>query len=156
MCTKSQKDWQNHKKTGAPVYRRTTWAHCSVLTASPSSCPNWRASTASSLSTSLVPATKGFHHHRQKSDALPLARFSSMSSSGGCARYSGCLAGVDHSHVQRRILASHLVWKQRISCAAVLPRDEESDLPHRPKISCHCSVMEVVPQVVVAENALPA
>ena len=71
-----------------------------------------------------------------------------MSSSGGCARYSDCLAGVDHSHVQRRILASHLVWKQRISCAAVLPRDEESDLPHRPKISCHCSVMEVVPQVV--------
>ena len=127
-----------------------------MLTASPSSCPNWRASTASSLSTSLVPATKGFHHHRQKSDALPLARFSSMSSSGGCARYSGYLAGVDHSHVHRRILASHLVWKQRISCAAVLPRDEESDLPHRPKISCHCSVMEVVPQVVVAENALPA
>ena len=147
MCTKSQKDWQNHKKTGAPVYRRTTWAHCSVLTASPSS---------SSLSTSLVPATKGFHHHRQKSDALPLARFSSMSSIGGCARYSGRLAGVDHSHVQRRILASHLVWKQRISCAAVLPRDEESDLPHRPKISCHCSVKEVVLQVVVAENALPA
>ena len=118
-----------------------------MLTASPSS---------SSLSTSLVPATKGFHHHRQKSDALPLARFSSMSSSGGCARYSGRLAGVDHSHVQRCILASHLVWKQRISCAAVLPRDEESDLPHRPKISCHCSVKEVVPQVVVAENALPA
>ena len=26
--------------------------------------------------------------------------------SGGCTHHSGCLAGVDHSHVQRRILAS--------------------------------------------------
>ena len=79
-----------------------------------------------------LPATKGFHHHGQKSDALPLARFFSsphfplegvvegMSSSGGCTHHSGCLAGVDHSHVQRRILASHPVWKQHTSQALLL------------------------------------
>ena len=82
-----------------------------------------------------------------------MANFSGMTTNGGSAHHSNCLTWVDHIHVQRCILATHPVWKQHISRAAVLQKDEESDLPHRPKTGCHCSVSEVVSEVVVAGNA---
>ena len=143
---KSQKDGRLNRRARLSTDNLGTLlsAHClplPPLASPPPSCQPPRDSTT--IGRKAMPC---LWHDSPACPALVAAR----------ARYSGRLAGVDHSHVQRCILASHLVWKQRISCAAVLPRDEESDLPHRPKISCHCSVKEVVLQVVVAENALPA